>query len=198
MTAIPSITKTAANMLEPHAGKYADLRLAVLGSGICGVTLANTLLDNYPEANVTIYTNEQKNIVTFAACAQFYPIWIGENLPLEYDNLLKKWFLSSKEKFFEHAQEGMTVRHMCNYELFTGPTEPPKYFYDVLSNFEVAENSCLPLGYSYQYTFETMIINPIEYLPHLIEKFTLKGGNFVHKEIIDLDDVLALPEETIF
>ena len=171
---------------------------AILGSGIIGMAVGNTLLNTYPNARVTIYTNNVQNIVTNAAGAQFYPIWLGDNLPPDYDTLLRQWFLTSKAQFIAHQKQGKAIHNIRNYELFTKKTAPPTYFYDVLDNLEVGPDPKLPKPYTYRYVFDTMVINPLLYLPQITADFVAKGGRLVHQHIHHLDDVLRLQEPVVF
>jgi hypothetical protein len=178
--------------------RFGEKSFAVLGSGICGITVGNMLLERYPDAKVTLYTDNALSIVSFVAGAQFYPIWLGDHLPTGTDALLRKWFLASKKIFTEHSRVGMGVYHMRNHELFEKETPPPAYFYDVLSNLEVAADPRLPAGYTHRYSFDTMIINPLIYHPLLAEQFKVKGGTVTVKRFDSLEDVLQLGEKTIF
>lgn len=171
---------------------------AVLGSGIIGMAVANLLLEKYPTASVTIYTDDASDIVTYVACAQFYPIWLGDHLPKNYDRILRKWFLSSKKIFIRHAEEDLAIVRRQNYELFEQKPETPAYFKDVLTDFHEGPNPNLPQPYTYYYSFETLIINPLEYLPQIRERFLSAGGQIVQKHIIDITDILSLPEPVIF
>jgi glycine/D-amino acid oxidase-like deaminating enzyme len=111
---------------------------------------------------------------------------------------LKQWFLTSKQRFTHDADRGLPIHKAVNYELFTGAVPPPTYFYDVLDNFDAGPDDRLPSGFSHRYKFDTMLIDPAEYMPHLAQKFVAHGGTLVRKRFTSLDDVMALPERTIF
>lgn len=196
--AVQALLDILTEKTRPKSATKPRPAFAILGSGISGLTVGNVLLERYPDARVTIYTDNDQNIVTNAASAQFYPIWLGDNLPRGHDTVLRKWFLASKKRFIEHSQLGMAINHVRNYELFTERTNPPPYFRDVLSNFEAAPDPTLPPPYNYRYTFDTMIINPLLYLPQITNRFISKGGVIVSKRINHLRDVLQLRESTIF
>ena len=170
---------------------------AILGSGISGLAVGNSLLKTYPNAKVTIYTDNAQNIVTYAAAAQFYPIWLGDKLAVD-ENKLRAWFLRSKEQFIRHQKLGMAIHSARNYELFSKETPPPAYFYDVLSNFQSGPSATLPSPYTHQYVFDTMIINPLLYLPQITTNFVAKGGAIVHAPIRDVNDVIKLKEAIVF
>ncbi|MFZ3010109.1 MAG: hypothetical protein WA030_03790, partial [Candidatus Microsaccharimonas sp.] len=72
---------------------------AILGAGVNGLTIGNILLDKHPDAKVTIYASKTTDIVSFVASAQFYPMWLGDDLPVDYDKTLRQWFMTSKEQF---------------------------------------------------------------------------------------------------
>lgn len=173
-------------------------QFAILGSGICGVTTANLLLNAYPGSEVTIYSDQKADITTFAAGAQFYPIWLGDDLPEGYDTVLRQWFLASKKIFTEHAAQGLPVYHSHCLELLTRQTSPPAYFYDVLDNLAVQKNIRLPRGYSYQYSYDSMMIDPIRYLPVLTQRYKAKGGKIIRRRFHTIDDVLNIRETVIF
>ncbi|MBI1856973.1 FAD-binding oxidoreductase [Candidatus Saccharibacteria bacterium] len=172
---------------------------AILGGGISGITVGNILLDMFPDSKVTIYAQETRDIVSYVASAQFYPIWLGDNLPENYELTLKRWFLKSKEEFIKRRDDvNYGIATYRNHELFKEAEEPPAYFRDVLSNFEALEDHNLPAGYKYRFSFDTMIIDTWVYIPQLTKDFLNRGGQIVQREFKSIAEVIDLDEPVIF
>ncbi|HSE29446.1 MAG TPA: FAD-dependent oxidoreductase [Candidatus Saccharimonadales bacterium] len=170
---------------------------AILGSGVIGLTTGVLLLEKFPKADVTIYASDFTNLVSHVAGAQFYPIWLGDGIDHSFEKTLKKWFLYSHKRFSEISNPAHDITKIQNYELARSGFVP-SYFFDVLPNLKITKRANLPLGYTHMLSFETIMINPLAYLPRLGKKFVAMGGKLRQKTFVNKRQILNLPQSTVF
>lgn len=169
---------------------------AALGAGVIGLTTGILLLEKYPKAKVTIYAAQTTGLVSEVAGAQFYPIWLGDNMPKSFDATLRKWYLYSKKRFEALQGPEYDIKRLQNFELTKNPMVP-EYFYDVLPDLKITKEDNLPEGYSHMLSFETIVINPFFHLPYLKNRFLELGGKIQIKHFASQKDILELRQEII-
>ncbi|MDJ0939927.1 MAG: FAD-dependent oxidoreductase [Woeseiaceae bacterium] len=176
--------------------------VAVIGSGIMGLTSARLLQD--AGWNVTIYTRDVwRHTTSNVAAGEWAPYSVYEG------SRASPAFLSQLDwasRVSHHAYTNLTgpdygIRFLEGYTLrgrpfdgFDGRAEIASLFAHK-ANLEPGEH---PFGDWYAQRFVTMQIDPGVLLRRLVQDFQVAGGRFVVREFATLSDVLSLDEGVIF
>ena len=176
--------------------------VAVMGSGIMGLTSARLLQD--AGWNVTIYSRDPaRHTTSNVAAGEWGPF--GVYAPGKASDA----FLSQLQwasRVAHHAYTNLTgsdygVRWLESYEL--NDSEPGDFIFgeDVAAFFpyrRILGPGEHPFPSSYARHFVTMQIDPGVLLRRLTHDYQLAGGKFVVRDFQDLPDVLSLAETVIF
>ncbi len=176
--------------------------VAVIGSGIMGLTSARLLQD--AGWDVTIYTRDVwRHTTSNVAAGEWSPYSVYD------ETRVSAGFLSRFEwasKVAHHAYTNLTgpeygIRWLEGYTLGTRPFgefdgRPELHaLYPYKRNLVPGEH---PFGDYYAQAFVTMQIDPGVLLRRLVDDFRVAGGRFVVRDFKRLDAILALPESLVF
>jgi D-amino-acid oxidase len=175
--------------------------VAVIGSGIMGLTSARLLQD--AGWDVTIYTRDvYRHTTSNVAAGEWGPF--SAHRPSDSSDAFKSQ-LEWASRIAHHAYTNLTgpkygIRWLESYTLGTVPfTEldagniPDLFSY--VRNFGPGEH---PFPTDYAQSFVTMQIDPGTFLRQVVEDFLLAGGNFEIRNFADVSEILSLKQSTIF
>ena len=175
---------------------------AVLGAGIMGLTTARLLQD--AGWAVTIYTRApSRHSVSNVGGGQWAPTGVFDE-KVASEAFVAQYKYASR--ISHHAYQNLVgadygVRFIENYYLSDEPQEGGYYLREMpelftsVRNLEPGEH---PFPSRYVKQTVTMIVEPAMFLRRVRSDFLIAGGKMVAKDFKALDEVLALPESTVF
>ncbi len=175
---------------------------AVLGAGIMGLTTARLLQD--AGWAVTIYTRApSRHSVSSVGGGQWAPTGVFDE-KVASEAFIAQYKYASR--ISHHAYQNLVgadygVRFIENYYLSDEPQEGGYYLREMpelftsVRDLEPGEH---PFPSRYVKQTVTMIVEPAMFLRRVRNDFLIAGGKMVAKDFKQLDEVLALPESTIF
>lgn len=182
-----------------------ETHIAVLGCGAVGLATARLLQRKGCE--VTIYAKELPPRTTSnVACASWSP---AENS--DPDERTPEWltqFTRAAELSYRYFQDLVGDRYgihwMQNYTLSDDPFEddrgsrsaesPIRHLFPEITELGPNEH---PFGDRYCRRYWQMLIEPPIYLNAMLRDFHIAGGKVVVRELVDVEDLLELPEVAI-
>jgi len=175
--------------------------VAVIGSGIMGLTSARLLQD--AGWNVTIYTRDvYRHTTSNVAAGEWGPFSAHD--PAESNDAFKSQ-LEWASRISHHAYTNLTgpkygIRWLEFYELSNTPFEP---FEDDSISDLFTYNGVLgpgehPFPTNYVRHSVTMQIDPGVFLRQTVADFQLAGGKFVLQNFANVSEILSLAEPVIF
>ena len=175
--------------------------VAVIGSGIMGLTSARLLQD--AGWDVTIYTRDvYRHTTSNVAAGEWGPF--STHHPSESSDAFKSQ-LEWASRIAHHAYTNLTgpkygIRWLEGYNLGTAPfTELDAGdiadLYTYVRNFGPGEH---PFPSPYAQSFVTMQIDPGTFLRQVVEDFLVAGGNFEIRNFANVSEILSLKQSTIF
>lgn len=175
--------------------------VAVIGSGIMGLTSARLLQD--AGWNVTIYTrNVARHTTSNVAAGEWSPFSVQDP---EVSSAAFKSQLEWAARIAHHAYTNLGgrdygVRWLETYVLSDSPEtdDDGDALADLFPYKATLGPGEHPFPTQYASHFLTMQIDPAVLLRRLVQDFQLAGGKFVIRVFNDRDDVLSLRESTIF
>jgi D-amino-acid oxidase len=175
--------------------------VAVIGSGIMGLTSARLLQD--AGWDVTIYTRDvYRHTTSNVAAGEWGPF--SAHRPSDSSDAFKSQ-LEWASRIAHHAYTNLTgpkygIRWLESYTLGTVPFTkldagniPDLFSY--VRNFGPGEH---PFPTDYAQSFVTMQIDPGTFLRQVVEDFLLAGGNFEIRDFANVSEILSLKQSTIF
>ena len=175
---------------------------AVIGAGVMGLTTARLLQD--AGWQVTLYTRDMpRHTTSNVAAGQWGPTSVFE------ESLVDAAFEARYQwaaRISHHAFQNLVgprygVRFIENYYLGDRPHVPNYYELKLPELFpEVAdlEGSAHPFPVDHVHRTVTMQIEPAIFLRQLEDDIRLAGGRFVVRHFDAPDELLSLPERTLF
>ena len=158
------------------------LRIVVVGSGICGLTTASSLLD--AGHHVRVVAAEPATATTSAvAAAVWFPTHVG---PWER---VSRWGEHTFGVLADHAASevpGVVMRESLG--LYREPPGEPAWTAAV-GGVRPAEPDELPPGYEHGLRFAVPLAEMPRYLPWLVARVHTLGGEFVQRHLRSLDEV---------
>ena len=183
-------------------GERAPGAVAVIGSGIMGLTSARLLQD--AGWQVTIYTRDvARHTTSNVAGGEWGPFGVHDP---EVSTAEFKARLEWADRISHHAYTNLTgadygIRWLEQYALRSAPTEPdpePGMWDDLFTYTAELAPGEHPFGDWYAHRDVSMQIDPGQLLRALIRDFQLAGGSFLIRDFGSVDDVLALTEPVVF
>lgn len=197
-----SLSWGVALMAAEQARNLEDQAVAVMGSGVVGLSTAR-VLQRRGKA-VTLYTRELPPETTSnVAGALWYPTHVYDPQRVS-STFLERFGLACRlahREFQSYVGPDYGVRWMETYTLRTEP-EPAGHqpaggaeFYPELRRYADARTFH---GYSHVRRFTSLMIEPQIYLRALLRDFYAAGGKVVIRELKTRDEVARLPERVVF
>jgi glycine/D-amino acid oxidase-like deaminating enzyme len=176
--------------------------VAVIGSGIMGLTSARLLQD--AGWDVTIYTRDvYRHTTSNVAAGEWGPFSAHD--PTQSSDAFKSQ-LEWAARISHHAYTNLTgpkygIRWLEFYELSTvpfGPLDPEDAIADLSSfNGELGPGEH-PFPTNYVRHAVTMQLDPGVLLRRLVEDYQIAGGKFVVRNFANVSEILSLAEPVIF
>jgi D-amino-acid oxidase len=171
-------------------GFAAGERVAVLGSGVMGLTAA-TLLQTL-NLNVTVYANTfPPNTTSDVAGGQWAPSMVNHGNATQFTRILRRAFSTHQAKgaaFGVSARENYTLMHASNFESCPKDVIPaPTSF----AHLPFAHLTSPGFGYS------TLLVEPPIFLSKMRADLLAANVSFVKHVFNDLSEVARLPESII-
>ena len=174
--------------------------VAVIGSGIMGLTSARLLQD--AGWKVTIYTrNVARHTTSNVAAGEWSPYSVHDE---EVSSAAFKSQLNWAARIAHHAYTNLGgadygIRWLEAYTLSESPiVESPGEFDDLFPYSAILGPDEHPFASPYVRRIVTMQIDPATLMRQLIEDFQIAGGHFVVRNFAARTDVLSLAEPVIF
>ena len=174
--------------------------VAVIGSGIMGLTSARLLQD--AGWKVTIYTrNVARHTTSNVAAGEWAPFSVHD---AEVSSAAFKSQLNWAARIAHHAYTNLGgadygIRWLEAYTLSESPiTESDGEFDDLFPYSAILSPDEHPFASPYVRRLVTMQIDPATLMRQLIEDFQIAGGRLNIRDFADRSDVLSLAEPVIF
>ena len=193
-----------AKIIEEQRGTAWRPRVAVIGSGVIGLTVASELKRRNPQLAITIYDKDldYKKSCSWAAGGQFEPsgIWREHKTP-EAERALKTYLVRSQDRLTAFRTNGQAAVHGIsrrdNFTLVWGSDGLDKCV--DLGIIACPQRGRLPFSRLRDdgLLYKTWLINPRIMLPKLIADLARVDVERKQKSFTNGDDVYALPETII-
>ncbi|KAJ2850072.1 hypothetical protein IWW36_002177 [Coemansia brasiliensis] len=86
------------------------------------------------------------------------------------------------------------VKHMRIYDFGTMSDDPPPTFLGYVTNVNTVESKYWPAGAAFGYTYDSLVINVLQYLQWLTSEFIKLGGKIKQAELLDIHDAVRYAE----
>lgn len=180
----------------------APAQAAVIGAGVMGLTTARLLQD--AGWQVTLYTAQMpRHTTSNIAAGQWGPTSV-----FEFDRVDEAFEARYQwaARISHHAFQNLVgsrygVRFLENYYLGDRPHQPSYYERELPELFPAVADLLPgehPFPVEHAHRVVTMQIEPAIFLRQLEADIRLAGGRFVVREFTSPEELLALPEQTIF
>jgi glycine/D-amino acid oxidase-like deaminating enzyme len=176
-------------------------RVAVIGSGVMGLTTARLLQDRGIQA--TIYAKDlPPDTTSNIAGGQWSPFTVfdEESATPAFRQQLERAARLSNRYFQNLVGDTYGVRWIENYILRDSPPsaqQQPSPIRDLFFASQVVPRDEHPFSAYYVSRFTTMLIEPPVFLPAITRDFLLRGGRIHVREFREPRDVLQLEEKVI-
>ncbi|TCD68307.1 hypothetical protein EIP91_011166 [Steccherinum ochraceum] len=169
----------------------AQRHIVILGAGVIGMTIAHVISTRYPSKyKITIVARDMPEDFTSQA---FASPWAGANWsPFGYEENSYRRELATFNKFWDMQLTGLV--HVVPYRIYipAEPTEEMLYFKELFKFLPPEE---LPEGMKAGVIFDTITVNPEQYLPWLRLQLLNFGVTFVRRKVQGLDEAADLAGE---
>ncbi|XP_013419826.1 D-aspartate oxidase [Lingula anatina] len=169
------------------------VKIAVVGAGILGLSSAVQIQAAVPNARVTVIADKfAKNTTSDGAAGVFRPTL---DLIKADPELVRQWsqdgwdFYSSVAKSSDSAEAGIHL--ISGFQVFNQPRERPIY-HDIVYHFRdmtPQELQHIPGNFRYGWFCTTLCIESRWFLPWLMRKFRLNGGQVEHRTLHSLAEL---------
>lgn len=172
----------------------AEQSLVVLGAGVLGLTIAYlAALDDDVSFNVRVIARELPEDTDSQGWASPYA---GANWsPMELggrDERVRKWEEKTFNKLWDMIPTGLVK--LLPTRLYTAQrkTISDLWWKDLVQNIRILSPSDVPEPFKVGVAFDTVSVNPVEYLPWLQSELISRGVTFERKHVRSLDELRSL------
>jgi len=190
-----------ARLVTTLGGHGPALKIAVIGSGVAGLTVARDLMDLKPRPHLRILTRDQsiEGSTSWIAGGQFAPSGIlraYHDNPQELRDLVREAFVRIKG-FSIARRQAYGIRQRFNYSL--ADVEDLKFSSQIIGSPNIGN---LPFDglktHDQGYEYNTWLIEPQLFLPQLLREVRAMGGRVQWGHpVTSMSDLLQLPETVI-
>ncbi|KAG2156548.1 uncharacterized protein EDB93DRAFT_1238862 [Suillus bovinus] len=168
--------------------------LVVLGAGVLGLTIAYlAALDSDVSFNITVIARELPEDMDSQAWASPYA---GANWsPMELggrDKRVKKWEEKTFNKLWDMIPTGLVKRLPTRFYTAQGQDISDLWWKDLVQNIRMLAPSDVPEPFKAGVAFDTVSVNPVEYLPWLQSELISRGVTFERRYVRKLDELKSL------
>ncbi|KAH9932019.1 nucleotide-binding domain-containing protein [Epithele typhae] len=166
------------------------IRVVVLGGGVIGLTVAHVLAQHARYA-ITVVARDMPDDLDSQA---FASPWAGANWsPIgRPDARLYKWEKTTFDKFWDMLPSGLVLASPSRVFYGAGTKLEKTWYKDLVRDFRILEPNELPTGQACGVGFQTISVNPAQYLPWLKAELTARGVEFVRKKVHSFGEAAAL------
>ncbi len=198
-----SLAWGVAEMAGRLAGSFGRTEIAVIGSGVIGLTTARVL--QMAGAEVTIYASSFPPYTTSnVAGAMWHPVSLYEN-GMETPEFLTVMDRASQISFLRYQRYANDPKYgifwIRQFQLRGGPARYPDRPYEggdaLYPGLRRNQVGAGPFGFQHWDQFYTLMIDPDVFLRALVNDFQAAGGKMVERHFADERDVTRLKERTI-
>lgn len=179
-------------------------QMAVVGCGAVGLATARLLQER--GVQVTIYARDLPPYTTSnIAGAQWFPFSVYDHNSVT--PAFRTQFVEAARFAYRRYQLMVgayyNVRWLPNYSLSTEPIADgglisrQSPIADVLPKLHDLQPGEHPFPYRYVRQYDTMFVQPAHYLEAMMREFRIAGGTIAVKEMHDVREILALPQQVI-
>jgi len=179
-------------------------RMAVLGSGAVGLATARLLQEHGVE--VTIYAKDLPPATTSnIAGGQWFPFSVFDHDAVT--PAFRAQFVEAARFAYRRYQlmvgDYYSIRWMPNYSLSREPfhdsglISKQSAIADLLPEMRDLAKDEHPFPFPYVRQYDTMFIQPAQYLEAMLREFRIAGGTVLVREMHGLREVLDLPQQVI-
>jgi len=179
-------------------------QMAVIGSGAVGLATARLLQERGVE--VAIYTKDLPPATTSnIAGGQWFPFSVYDHNSVTPE--FRSQFVEAARFAYRRYQlmvgDYYNIRWLPNYQMSDEPIRDgglisrQSQIADLLPELYDLKPGEHPFPYRYVRQYDTMFVQPAHYLEAMLREFRIAGGTIVVKEMHDVREVLALPQQVI-
>ena len=199
-----SVVAEHVHTLMRDMGRKRQISVAVIGSGVIGLTVASELRRRWPRLSVTVYAKDLdvRQTTSFKAAGQFEPSGIYEEYETEERrNILADYLRRSGNRIVELGQEarwphyGIAFRrnYTLNHAIPAFDSHTP---YDVVPKPRTGTLPFQKLNAAGR-EYRTWLINPTILLPRLVSDLKRSRVRFRKRIFIDVQSLAELKEDII-
>ncbi|KAG2155505.1 hypothetical protein DEU56DRAFT_906697 [Suillus clintonianus] len=165
--------------------------LVILGAGVIGLTIAHiAACDPDVTFDITIIARDmpgdwdsQAWASPFAG-ANWSPMLLGAT-----DERVRRWEQTTFDRLWEMIPSGLVKKLPSIMFAETDDILSTLWWKDLVRDFSVLPDSQIPAPYKVGIAFDTVCINPLEYLPWLRSELESRGVTFRRQHVWSLDEV---------
>lgn len=176
-----------------------DREVAVLGSGVAGLTTARILQRR--GRTVTIYARDlPPDTTSNVAGAQWAPYSVFDEASPRFRSRFRRATRLAYRRYQDFVGRGYGVDWVDNYYVGQGPADLPAFMRemdDVFPDVEEVPAGAHPFGDRSATRVRTMFVEPHRFLPALMADVRRAGGRIVVRELQDRREVAGLPERVV-
>jgi len=165
--------------------------IVIIGAGVIGLTIAHVLSTRHPNTfKITIVARDMPDDMTSQAFASPFA---GANWsPFGYEEKSYNRERVTFNKLWDMQSTGLV--HILPTTIYSPeePTESALYFKDLVRNFKRLAPEQLPQGMAAGVTFDTISVNPEEYLPWLKSELVSFGVTFLRRKLQSLNEAAEI------
>ncbi|KAI7895817.1 uncharacterized protein EV154DRAFT_493866 [Mucor mucedo] len=169
-------------------------KVNVIGSGVIGLTSALLLQERGYEVTIIAseFPGEQHAEYTSpSAGARWKTLAPNSDLRLQRHDAVSFKFFWELAKSNAGNSGIMVVSAFDYYEEEATKDQLDPWWKTVVPTFQMIDRAELPKGISFGYYYTTVVINPLVYLPWLMNQFLNLGGLCQRQTVHDLSDVIT-------
>ncbi|XP_070554364.1 D-aspartate oxidase-like isoform X2 [Ptychodera flava] len=176
-------------------------RVCVIGAGVIGLSTAVNIVENIPDAKVTVIAEKMTPNTTSDGAAG---IWLPPNALNDHElgtdvNRIRKWCIETREhlgNLCRSSEAGNAgVQLLTGYHLFKTKNDSNEHMYDteLFPRYNLlSEDQSKPYSeYKYGSHFTTYLAECRRYLPWLMNRFLRHGGVLQEGKIKSLEELIG-------
>lgn len=151
--------------------------IAVIGSGVIGLSTAIMLRKRGYLANIYTIDLSDKTIPSYSACALWMPFLMSDDKHAHKQTADSRYWAEFSWAYFEKISKLNTKTGIFKvaHEEYWDEYESEPYYYDIVDNFSI-EHSENDLPYKYKWTMNTFVIDMTNYMDWLLQEFKSLNG----------------------